>query len=64
MAKHPEVAGETEVEAVAREIYVATVIGNQNRLIASAILDKSFEAAEAFVEYRKFYRQNTGKPKE
>lgn len=64
MAKHPEVAGETEVEAVARDIYVATVIGTQNRLIASAILDKAFAAAEAYVAYRKTYRQNTGKPKE
>ncbi len=64
MAKNSEVAGETEVEAVAREIYTATVIDNLSRYVPMALAAKSFEAAEAFVAYRKSLRQNAGKPKE
>lgn len=63
MAKQSQVE-ENEIEAVAREIFAATVIREIGRFTPEHVAQKAFEVAEAFVNARQNYRQNTAKPKE
>ncbi len=52
---------ESEVEAVAREIFAATVIRELGRFTPEYIAEKAFATAEIFVAQRQAYRQNTAK---
>lgn len=56
MAKQSQVE-ESEIEAVAREIFAATVIRELGRFTPEHIAEKAFETAEVFVEQRKKYRR-------
>ena len=63
MAKQ-SVSEESEIEAVAREIFTATAIQNLGRSTPSHIVEQAFVCAEAFVEYKQNRRQNTANSKE
>lgn len=55
------VAEESEIEAVAREIFTATAIQHLGRSTPEHIAVQAFDCAEVFVEYKRQRRQSTGK---
>lgn len=61
MAKQ-SVAEESEVDAVAREIFTATAIQQVGRFNPDHIVGLAYQCAEVFVAF-KAQRQNTAKPK-
>lgn len=57
-------SGDTsEVEAVAREIFAATLLSQAGRFTPEHIAKQAFIGAEAFVAEKQAYRQNTAKVK-
>lgn len=63
MAKQVSNSDETEVDAVAREIFTATAIQLAGRSVPEHIADLAYQSAETFVAYKRAYRQNTAKVK-